>query len=81
MEIENISTKMKNSTEEKVKEIYQQIEQKDKKIKNMNVKCMETGESTQDIPHLNFRNFGKREQRKRSRGNYQRKNFKKMSRK
>lgn len=40
MEIEN-STKMKNSVEEKVKEIYQQIEQKEKKIKNMSVSHME----------------------------------------
>lgn len=39
----------KNSIKEKVKEIYQQIEQKDKEIKNMSEKCMEIRESSQEV--------------------------------
>lgn len=47
---------MKNSIEEKVKDIYQQIEKTE--MKNMS-EHMKIRESIQKVPHLNCRNFGK----------------------
>ena len=51
---------MKNSLGEKVREICQQIEWKDKEIGNMSEKHMKIRKSSQEVPQLNFKNLGKR---------------------
>lgn len=57
---DTINAKMKNSLGEKVREICQQIEWKDKEIGNMSEKHMKIRKSSQEVPQLNFKNLGKR---------------------